>query len=295
MTGVVQAAQEILRLYTLALKSPKLDFYDAENLKLVINSMTVGDFYEIDRDITLYTNDAKHELMQGYDTLDEVRLPVDARPPSNDCFVYLKNSETGYVVKRFEAGDLPQLEHTRKYPCVTITRVASKNLPIVCGGYVVSDKEQNNVLFMSQKASEKKIENYLANVTMSIAMTLSLINQPRFVVRGSTGTRQLKKQMYRGHGISMDAWHKIEWNINEPVKAKDDSDRGGWRMPLHYTRGHWRRGQEHWDDVVIRKDGQPYKWIEGFWSGHPAYGVKKSYHAPKLGEKHGEVGSIEVG
>lgn len=87
----------------------------------------------------------------------------------------------------------------------------------------------------------------------------------------------------------MDAWHKIEWNINEPVKAKDDSDRGGWRMPLHYTRGHWRKAQDHWDDVVIRKDGKPYKWIEGFWSGHPAYGVKKSYHAPKLGKNYENV------
>jgi len=292
MIGVVQAAQDILYNYNLVLNNPELDFDARSNVKFALDCIKASDFYEIGRDITLYTNDAKHELVEGYETLDEVRIPVDARPPSENCFVYMQNSETGYLVRRYEAGEIEELEGTRDHPCVTVLRVANKNLPIVCGGYIVSNKEQDNKMFMSAKEIERggqEFENYLANVVLSVAFTLCLINQPRFVVQGTTGTRQLRKQMFRGHGISMDAWNKISWNIKEPVKAKDDHTKGGWHMPLHYTRGHWRKAQDHWEDVVIRKDGKPYKWIDGFWSGHPAYGVKKSYHAPKLGKSYENV------
>lgn len=292
MTGVVQAVQEILEAYNKIIYHPNVDPMAVGDLTSAMSLLQISDYYEVNRDITLFTNDLKKEWSQNCKKLSDVRVQVDARLPSNPCFLYMTNSETGYLLQKHEAATTnSSIEELQKYPSVTVVRMDKKHKPILCGGYIISDKEQNNSLFTAHPNAEADagLENFLANAIMSISLILSLINQPRFVVRGSTGTRQLKKQMHRGHGISMNAWHKIEWNINEPVKAKDDSDRGGWRMPLHYTRGHWRKGQDHWDDVVIRNDGQPYKWIEGFWSGHPAYGVKKSYHAPKLGKSYENV------
>lgn len=292
MSGVVQAAQEIMGRYRLVLNHADISFDKRYELEQFLSSMQVADFYEIDRDVTLFLNDLKEELMNDCVRLTDIRVPVDSRPPSDVCFFYFTNSETGYLVHRYEAGALrDDYEPAKIHPFVLVTRASSDLLPSSFGGYIISDKEENNQLFMTRWVLEKansELENYVGNANASIALLMSLINQPRFVVRDAAGSRQSRKHMHRKHGISTGAWHKIEWNLGEPVKAKSDSDKGGWRMPLHYTRGHWRKAQEHWDDVVIRKDNQPYKWIDGFWSGHPAYGVKKSYHAPKLGKK--EVG-----
>ena len=293
MTGVVQAAQEILENYKRIIYHPNVDPNAVSILRATVSLLEMADYYEVDRDITLFTNDLKKEWAGQYSKLDEVRVQVDARPPSNPCFIYMTHSETGYLLQRFEAGETnSDLEGLTKHPSVTVLRMDSTHKPILCGGYIISDKEQNNSLFTAHPDAnaDKEFENFLANAVMSVSLIVSLINQPRFVVRGTAGTRQLRKQIHRGHGISMNAWNKISWNIKEPVKAKDDDDgKGGWRMPLHYTRGHWRKAQDHWDDVVIRRDGNPYKWIDGFWSGHPAYGVKKSYHAPKLGKSYENV------
>lgn len=289
MIGVVQAAQEIMDRYRLVLTHGDISFDERYGVEDFLSSLQVADFYEIDRDVTLFLNDLKEELTKGCVSLTDIRLPVDSRPPSDVCFFYFTNSESGYLVHRYEAGATnDDYGPVNNHPFVLVTRATSDALPAVIGGYVVSDKEKDNRLFMTRWILEKadsELENYTANATMSVGLLISLINQPRFVVQSAAGTRQSRKQAFRGHGISTGAWHKIQWNLGEPVKAKSDSDRGGWRMPLHYTRGHWRRAQDHWDDVVIRKDNQPYKWIDGFWSGHPAYGVKKSYHAPKLGKK----------
>jgi len=291
MIGVVQAAQEIMDRYRLVLTHADLNFHKRYQVEDFLTSLQVADFYEINRDITLHLNELKEELLKGYEELSDIRVPVDSRPPSDVCFFYFTNSESGYLARRYEAGATrDDFAPAKNHPFVLVTRATSDSLPSSFGGYIISDKEKNNQLFLTKEIVEvadkdKEIENYVGNANASIALLISLINQPRFVVQSAAGTRQSRKQAFRGHGISTGAWHKIQWNLGEPVKAKSDSDRGGWRMPLHYTRGHWRKAQDHWDDVVIRKDNQPYKWIDGFWSGHPAYGVKKSYHAPKLGKK----------
>ena len=300
MSGVVQEAQKILQNYRGAIEHPNSDFDKAQNLMIALDFMQAADFYEIDQDISLYLEDAKEELLKGCTALSEIRVPVDARPPSDICFVYMKESGSAFLVKKYEAGeavegnrfDPSEPERAIEQPCVAVVRVGAEYEPLQCGGYIMSDKEQDNAILMGdvsyenpEEKDQNGLENYLAGGVMSMALTMTLINQPRFVVQGAAGSRQSRKHMHRKHGIATGAWHKIQWNLGEPVKAKSDSDRGGWRMPLHYTRGHWRKAQDHWDDVVIRKDNQPYKWIDGFWSGHPAYGVKKSYHAPKLGKK----------
>ena len=108
-----------------------------------------------------------------------------------------------------------------------------------------------------------------------------MINNPRFIVSEAAGTRSQRKQMKREQNIPLEAWHKISWNVDETTVVVNEKDGGGWRMPLHYTRGHPRKAEPHHKNVMY-KDGKPYKWIEGFWSGHPAFGIKKGYHAPTL-------------
>jgi hypothetical protein len=120
--------------------------------------------------------------------------------------------------------------------------------------------------------------------TLTVAAMCSILNQPNFTKREPAGSRQERRAANRSGGYATDAWHKVTWNIGEEVKAKLTRDEPVRCMPLHYTRGHWRKGEEGWINTTQRKDGLWYQWIEGFWSGHPAFGIKKSYHAPKIGK-----------
>jgi len=283
MSNIIQGAEKIMAAYDRAFLYENITEEDRSLMRALRESFNHADFYEISREITDFVYDQNNDAFDGK-LLSDIRAPVDARPPSDICFVYMPNSETGFFAFKQRAGSREHILH----PSVDVIRVSSTEVPVSCGCYVIADDESQNTIFLPDLDNDRE-QSLMASIMMTVGTIFSLINQPRFVVRSTTGTRQLRKQMHRGHGISMDAWHKIEWNINEPVKSKEDSDKGGWRMPLHYTRGHWRTAQDHWDDVVIRKDGKPYKWIEGFWSGHPAYGVKKSYHAPKLGKTYENV------
>jgi len=283
MTGIVEVAQELIHLYTQELMFNRRTNALDPNQKLTLEGAWAGmknsNYYEIGEDLNLFAEDMKE---QYYDMkVDEIVFSPDCRPPSDVCFMYTPNEDLSVLTFKQDTG-------------VSVMYIPTKTtrMPLLMGTYWFENPKASDgywFKFAPNIPEDPKTQNMALSLLIHTAMLFSLINQPRFVVQSTTGTRQLKRQMHRGHGISMDAWHKIEWNINEPVKAKDDSDRGGWRMPLHYTRGHWRKAQDHWDDVVIRKDGKPYKWIEGFWSGHPAYGVKKSYHAPKLGKNYENV------
>ena len=285
MSGIMEGVAGILSSYTDPLALQNLSFEHLEMTKTCVEGLKISDMYEIDTALSDFVNQQKDDAFVGK-MMDEIRAPADARPPSETCFLYSPNSDSGFLTIKHKAGD----HSMTPLPCVTVVRMCDKLAPIPVGVYAITDQEENNELFVSKAKiyTKSNDEPLMINALLHVSLLFSLINQPRFVVRDAAGSRQSRKHMQRKHGISTGAWHKIEWNLGEPVKAKRDSDKGGWRMPLHYTRGHWRKAQEHWDDVVIRKDNQPYKWIDGFWSGHPAYGVKKSYHAPKLGKK--EVG-----
>jgi len=128
---------------------------------------------------------------------------------------------------------------------------------------------------------EERKRVFVSNTILAIAGCFELINNPRFIVSEAAGTRSQRKQMKREQHIPLEVWHKITWNVNESTVVMNENDRGGWRMPLHYTRGHPRKAEPHHKNVMF-KNGKPYKWIEGFWSGHPAFGIKKGYHAPKV-------------
>lgn len=285
MTNIIQGAEKIMNAYDKAFLYDDIPEKDRSLMQILRDAFKHADFYEIDREMTEFAYAQNNDAFDGK-LLADIRAPVDARPPSDICFVYLPNTETGFMTIKHRAGERRQIHH----PSVDVIRVTHTETPVSCGCYVIADDESQNEIFLPDLTNNNEREHSLmASIMMTVCTVYSLINQPRFVVRGKSGTRQGRKQMLRGHGISLDAWNKISWNIGEPVKAKDDHSKGGFHMPLHYTRGYWRKAQDHWDNVVIRKDGQPYKWVEGYWAGHPAYGVKHSYHAPKLGKNYENV------
>lgn len=120
-------------------------------------------------------------------------------------------------------------------------------------------------------------------------LVLRLINNPRLTIKDNALTRQQRRSLSRGMGKAVNAWHKVTWNINEPVKAKKPYDAGFHKMPLHFNRGHWKRAKEHHPKSQQRPHAlNPehrnmwWTWIDGYWAGHPAFGFKKQYHAPKL-------------
>ena len=276
MAGVVQVAQELIDRYVKQVFLDKqfgaLTFEQSGILQDSLVGLRGADYYEVEKDLF----DFAESMTEQYNELPihDIILSEDCRAPSRHCFVYMPYQQAGFLTY---TDDLTVR--------VTVLIAEAEKMPLPIGGYSLDPNSGVPFNLHSVVASTVAERNLGLTNLLQVAMLFELINQPRFVVQSPAGTRQSRKHMQRKHGISTGAWHKIEWNLGEPVKAKSDSDKGGWRMPLHYTRGHWRKAQEHWDDVVVRKDNQPYKWIDGFWSGHPAYGVKKSYHAPKLGKK----------
>lgn len=116
-----------------------------------------------------------------------------------------------------------------------------------------------------------------------VAHIFALINTPTYTI-SRPPPRQQRKAHARSFGhSSAERIRVIEWDLTKPKLAAGESVGSGRHMPLHYTRGHWRKCEVHHKGAVEHDDGALRQWIEGFWSGHPAYGTIKSVYAPTLG------------
>jgi hypothetical protein len=104
------------------------------------------------------------------------------------------------------------------------------------------------------------------------------------VVQGKRDVSLVKRQSFKkaaGRFIP-DSWNMITWNVDKPVKAKDHEEGNGARLPLHFRRGHWRVGEKGWKNTRWSETRNRWEqYIHGYEAGHPAFGVKKSYHLPK--------------
>jgi hypothetical protein len=130
------------------------------------------------------------------------------------------------------------------------------------------------------------------NMAYSIALLayiLSLINQPRILAKQPLLSRQSRRAAQRGGAKAVDAWHKVTFDLSRETAAKVTRDPDYHKVPLHWRRGHFRRALPHYRGAIQRLDAiRPedrdlwWQWIEGQWVGHPAFGLKKSVHAPKL-------------
>lgn len=127
------------------------------------------------------------------------------------------------------------------------------------------------------------------DVMFLYSFVIALINEPRIVARRLNGTRQQRRAAQRGHGFAVDAWTRVTWDLSAATVAKISRDPSFHKVPLHWRRGHFRRAEKHWKGALQRPDairGEDrdlwWQWIEGQWVGHPAFGLKKSVHAPRL-------------
>lgn len=129
-------------------------------------------------------------------------------------------------------------------------------------------------------------KDFLIEKALTVALlaeTISLINTPAYTV-----ARPLVRQQKRAHArtfgqTSAERIRVIEWDLTKPKLAAGESVGSGRHMPLHYTRGHWRKCEAHHNGATTHDDGIVRQWIEGFWSGHPAYGTIKAVYAPTIG------------
>lgn len=129
----------------------------------------------------------------------------------------------------------------------------------------------------------KELAPAKATFLVLVAHLLMLINTPTYTL-SRPPLRQQRRAHARSFGqSSAERIRVIEWDLTKPKLAAGESVGSGRHMPLHYTRGHWRKCEAHHKGAVEHDDGALRQWIEGFWSGHPAYGTIKSVYAPTLG------------
>ena len=299
---LVETVEEILLRYRLMIEKfeensvhypQQWKFEDLSNMRDAVDDLKNADHYYVGKQFDKMID----EYSAQYDGLPvaDVIITEDARLPAKLSFIVIQEQVDRLTVtwdtegvseeeaKIIEKAPTPKIFAgfmCREFEDGTVDiRVLPSNGPhILLGYYKPSSFKGLNI------ARDLEWDNNTALATVvRVAGAFDIINQPRFVVREAASSRQQRRSAKKAHGIAVEAWHKIEWNIDEPVVSKDNQGRS-FKMPLHWTRGHWRKAQPHWDDVCIRKDGLPYIWIKGFWSGHPAYGCKRGYHVPNKKE-----------
>lgn len=117
-----------------------------------------------------------------------------------------------------------------------------------------------------------------------VALALQTINQPRFVIPSKRDVSMVKRQAFRKATgrFTPDSWNLVSWNVDKPVKAKPYEEGGGGKQALHFRRGHWRKAKEDWERSRWSETRNRWEiYVHGYEAGHPAFGVKKSYHMPR--------------
>jgi len=278
--GFIETIDDTLTLYKHLLRDGAkndLSFEEKTLMRQVVEDIKRADLYFMGEEFI----DILEEYSNQFENINiaEIRFSEFTRPCSKTCYMRIshftkllleneKNSEK-------DANFAFITHYTEDNKKTSIFCVKPLGAPRLMGGYYL-----DRGIFLPKDLPED-LHSVFASVIIKIAGSFELINNPRFIVSQKAGTRAQRKQMKREQSISLDAWHKITWNVDETTVVVDEKDRGGWRMPLHYTRGHPRKAEPHHKNIMY-KNGKPYKWIHGFWSGHPAFGIKKGYHAPKL-------------
>lgn len=130
--------------------------------------------------------------------------------------------------------------------------------------------------------SKKDESKYWSPLLSLLLVCLRFSNTPSF-----TEHRMLPRPMRRTLDRELktntsERVRVVSWNLTKPKLKAGETVGSGRHMPLHFTRGHWRQCAGHLDRAELHDDGIHRMWIEGFWSGHPAYGVVRSVHVPKM-------------
>jgi len=280
-TSIVEMAEMCRRAQPMVKYMEGVTQEDIETAEDMLVALAECDFYELDGSIGQAVDQVYEQTYDGK-TTDDVILDVDCRLPSKVCAFWSIGSKINFSDG---PSNLPFMYLAVADPAGSGQNIIYLISPyfgaIFMGSYRIGVEQPLRISGHTLSMSEEMQQFYTMHV-LTVATTCSLLNQPSFTKREPAGSRQERRAAKRNGSYATDAWHKISWNIGEAVKAKLTRDEPTRCMPLHYTRGHWRKAEEGWNNVERRKDGLWYQWIEGYWSGHPAFGIKRSYHAPKM-------------
>jgi len=249
---------------------------DALIVEGALESFPKAQFFELGADVIAAVDDLYKEMFSGRHT-DEIRVDIDAKLPADVCLFWGPGTRIDFGSGH---GPLPTMYMAAKdaKDGVTVLLVSPYVQPLPMGLYTPGVAGGLQV----QMSGDEQVLAHRASQVLTVAAMCSVINQPGFLKKEPAGSRQERRAATRAGGYAPEAWQRITWNIGEHVKAKLSREDGARCMPLHYTRGHWRKAEEGWKNSERRKDGLWYQWIEGYWSGHPAFGIKRSFHAPRM-------------
>jgi len=282
--GFIETINDTLTLYRGLLEPNHRGFNNRSDLSFDEKMLMRKSIEDLKRADLYFMHEDFAEILTDYgdqfDGIDfpEMRFSEFTRPCSRVCYMRINHLTNLILDSENKDKSVANYGYITEYyedKTTAITLVAPLTAPRPVGAY-----HPDRGIYMPENTPEEFYEPF-AGACFYIAGAFELINNPKFVISKAAGTRAQRKQMKREQDIPLEAWHQIAWNVDDDTIEVNEVDRGGWHMPLHYTRGHTRKAEPHHKNVMY-KDGKPYKWIHGFWSGHPAYGIKKGYHAPKI-------------
>lgn len=229
---------------------------------------------------------------------------IDVSTEISDFVVELIRSEWDWCVRQgLESLNVPSSSRLPCDPTILCFVGEAVQRPIfladVDGGVAFGDLAdgkpmgawypEDGTCFLEDEISHPHGENFATNLLFLCAFTCALLNEPRVVRQSPAIPRQQRRAIQRGMDFSVEAWTRVSWDLSKETVAKVSSDPSFHKMPLHWCRGHYRRAEQHYAGAIQRPDAfRPedrdlwWQWIEGVWKGHPAFGVKRSVHAPVM-------------
>jgi len=256
----------------------------AEWANFMVNSMQFFDCSEIEDYVLNNVTEMYHE--------DDVPPHPDAILPAPAVGLYiptissLKHESQGQELMHICVPVVGAEETRDAYTVYTLVRGWDGHImrgPLGVGNINIPNGTFDTHHFDHYDANEN--EQRSASFSMRfVCGLLQTINTPRFVVAGKRDVSLVKRQSFKKATgrFTPDSWNMVTWNIEAPVKSKDYKEGTGGRQALHFRRGYWRKAEKDWERS--RWSEQRNRWeqyIHGYEAGHPAFGVKKSYHLPR--------------
>jgi len=214
-------------------------------------------------------------------------IPKDAKFPSkNFCF----------FSSRFEKYGIEKCYYCFHVVDNCYEVFSSMDDFIDCWGLIDLENKKIDSSYITQRsndartdASKISLNVCLKDITKWLISTSIILANQEIITKSAAGIRQQRKAAAKRHKIKPDRWSKICWNVQEPARQSDKNSDQIIRQPLHFTRGHWRKALESHPKSVQRPSAINeqnrllwWTWIDGYWSGHPAYGFKKSVYQPEI-------------
>lgn len=255
----------------------RVQAYISEHHGPVLYVLEDGQYFEVSEPVVEAAEYIAKDIRERRDENGHGTIPEDARLPAKYTILWFEELKDNLLVCHETNGEGGHIR---------VVVFSAYMDPLVLGEYAPGSPEAaiNEGSFDNEEHAEIN-KGARAETLVMAAAILSTINAPRITKRVAAGTRQGRRAAMRRVGANTSQWHRIEWDLTKPKIEKGERDGVGWHMPLHYTRGHWRKGGEGRGKAVERAPGVWATWVDGYWSGHPAYGIKKAVYAPRIGQR----------